>query len=38
MKNNQQKSPGCLYILFNVFVVMPFLLFLVFFIFVYAFQ
>ena len=21
-KNNQQKSPGCLYILFNVFVVM----------------
>lgn len=29
--NNQQKSPGCLYILFNVFVVMPFLLFLIFF-------
>ena len=27
--NNQQKSPGCLYILFNVFVVMPFLLILV---------
>lgn len=37
MKNNQQKSPGCLYILFNVFVVMPFLLFLVFFIFAFLF-
>lgn len=29
MKNNQQKSPGCLYILFCVFVWMPFLLILV---------
>ena len=27
--NNQQKSPGCLYILFCVFVWMPFLLILV---------
>lgn len=38
MKNNQQKSPGCLYILFNVFVVMPFLVFLVFFIFAFLLQ
>ena len=37
MKNNQQKSPGCLYILFNVFVVMPFLVFLVFFVFAFLF-
>ena len=33
--NNQQKSPGCLYILLGVFVWMPFLLFLVFFIFAF---
>ena len=33
--NNQQKSPGCLYILFCVFVWMPFLLFLVFFVFAF---
>lgn len=33
--NNQQKSPGCLYILFNVFVVMPFLVFLIFFAFAF---
>lgn len=37
MKNNQQKSPGCLYILFNVFVVMPFLVFLIFFVFAFLF-
>lgn len=35
MKNNQQKSPGCLYILFCVFVWMPFLVALIFFAFAF---
>ena len=35
--NNQQKSPGCLYILFCVFVWMPFLVFLIFFVFAFLF-
>lgn len=35
MKNNQQKSPGCLYILFCVFVWMPFLVALIFFVFAF---
>lgn len=37
MKNNQQKSPGCLYILFCVFVWMPFLVALIFFAFAFLF-
>lgn len=37
MKNNQQKSPGCLYILFCVFVWMPFLVALIFFVFAFLF-
>lgn len=37
MKNNQQKSPGCLYILFCVFVWMPFLVVLIFFAFAFLF-
>lgn len=37
MKNNQQKSPGCLYILFCVFVWMPFLVTLIFFAFAFLF-
>ena len=35
--NNQQKSPGCLYILFCVFVWMPFLVALIFFVFAFLF-
>lgn len=37
MKNNQQKSPGCLYILFCVFVWIPFLVALIFFAFAFLF-